>query len=83
MQQTFVSLHGPPELTEGVSPGSITSIAWTSDGYSLAVGYEKGWAVWSMGGRLGGWGLAQEEDEKIESFMCGIKDLVGTGSRLR
>ncbi|ORY32121.1 RIC1-domain-containing protein [Naematelia encephala] len=54
-------------------PGSVTSLAWTSDGYALAVGYEHGWAVWSFGGRLGGWGLADEGSE--ESFMRGVHEL--------
>ncbi|ODN94637.1 hypothetical protein L198_04776 [Cryptococcus wingfieldii CBS 7118] len=43
------------------SPGQVTSLAWTGDGYCLAVGYEHGWAAWSMGGRLGGWGHRDEE----------------------
>ncbi|WWC93237.1 hypothetical protein V866_000070 [Kwoniella sp. B9012] len=43
------------------SPGGVTSLAWTSDGYCLAAGYEKGWAAWSMGGRLGGWGINDED----------------------
>jgi hypothetical protein len=62
-----------------VSPGAVTSLAWTSDGYGLAVGYENGWAVWSMGGRLGGWGLADEEGG-VEGFMEGVSALV---SRMR
>jgi hypothetical protein len=59
-----------------VSPGSVTALAWTSDGYGLAVGYEKGWAVWSMGGRLGGWGLEGEDEASTEGFMQGVTDLV-------
>ncbi|OCF75666.1 hypothetical protein I204_02958 [Kwoniella mangroviensis CBS 8886] len=43
------------------SPGGVTSLAWTGDGYCLAAGYEKGWAAWSMGGRLGGWGIKDED----------------------
>lgn len=64
----------------GISPGRVTSFAWTSDGYGLAAGYEKGWAVWSMGGRLGGWGLSEGEDgnrDGEEGFMHGVNDLVG------
>ena len=65
-------------LSSGVSPGTICALAWTSDGYGLAVGYEKGWAVWSVSGRLGGWGLAecQEERGSEEGFMRGVSGLV-------
>ncbi|KAL1407763.1 WD40 repeat protein [Vanrija albida] len=59
------------------SPGAVTSLEWTSDGYALAVGYERGWAVWSMGGRLGGWGAEALADEEAwpDSFMNGAKAL--------
>lgn len=60
-------------------------MAWTSDGYALAVGYEKAWAVWSMGGRLNGWGMdegqdgATDFDDKDEDlFMNGVQSLVST-----
>lgn len=60
------------------SPGAVTSLEWTRDGYALAVGYERGWAVWSMGGRLGGWGAEALADEEAwpDSFMNGAKALV-------
>lgn len=53
-------------------------MSWTTDGYALAVGYEHGWAVWSVGGRLGGWGMADSEESDVEKegFMHGVKDLV-------
>ncbi|KAK4690054.1 RAB6A-GEF complex partner protein 1, partial [Tremellales sp. Uapishka_1] len=60
------------------SPGKLTCLSWTSDGYSLGVGYERGWAVWSMGGRLGGWGMIEEDAKnksESEGFMRGILDL--------
>jgi len=61
----------------------VTSLAWTSDGYGLAVGYEHGWAVWSMGGRLGGWGMTEPEAEtSVEGFMRGVTDLVGNSKQL-
>lgn len=60
-----------------VSPGAITSMAWTSDGYALAVGYERSWAVWSLGGRLNGWGVMDpDNDEPVtDSFMNGVSSL--------
>ncbi|WWC90379.1 uncharacterized protein L201_005312 [Kwoniella dendrophila CBS 6074] len=56
------------------SPGLVTSLAWTGDGYCLAVGYERGWAAWSMGGRLGGWGIKDEDEEQNEK-PAGVLDL--------
>ena len=34
---------------------------WTSDGYALAVGWEKGWGVWSVGGRCLASGVGVED----------------------
>lgn len=34
---------------------------WSSDGYVLAVGFEYGWAVWSVGGRCLAWGFGVED----------------------
>ncbi|KIR54632.1 hypothetical protein I315_02510 [Cryptococcus gattii Ru294] len=53
------------------SPGQVKSLAWTGDGYCLAAGYKRGWAAWSMGGRLNGWGV-QDEDESEDP---GVVDL--------
>src|SRR5690606_31333764 len=33
--------------------GQITALAWSPDGYILLVGYERGWALYSVFGRLG------------------------------
>ena len=33
--------------------GSVTCLTWSPDGYSLFVGYEKGWATWSVFGKEG------------------------------
>lgn len=58
-------------------PGRVQSLAWTADGYCLAVGYALGWAAWSMGGRLGGWGVKANEAEgsNQEAFMAGVKEM--------
>ena len=47
-------------------PGVVTSMEWSSDGYVLAVGWESGWAVWSVGGRCLAWafGVEYEVDEE-------------------
>lgn len=59
-----------------VDPGAVTALAWTSDGYALAVGHANGWAVWSMGGRLDGYGVAGDDDEpSADGFMNNVESL--------
>ncbi|CAD6885222.1 unnamed protein product [Tilletia laevis] len=56
--------------------GKVTSLAWTSDGYALAVGWEHGWAVWSTYGKLmassfrDDWASASKHFS--DSFMFGV-----------
>jgi hypothetical protein len=53
---------------------------WSSDGYVLAVGWEHGWAIFSIGGRClaSGFGVDEVVDNERfqDAFMHGIKDLV-------
>lgn len=53
---------------------------WSSDGYVLAVGWEHGWAIFSVGGRClaSGFGVDDVVDSERfqDAFMYGIKDLV-------
>lgn len=62
--------------------GSVCTMEWSSDGYVLAVGWEKGWAVWSVGGRCLAWGFGVEyevdEVRFTDSFMYGVRSLVST-----
>ncbi|KAG9048798.1 hypothetical protein FS837_012000 [Tulasnella sp. UAMH 9824] len=78
----------PPAVVQKMShwtqTGSVQTMEWTSDGYALAVGWEKGWGVWSVGGRclasgvgiedfsFGGSGLTSFKD----SFMFGVQALL-------
>lgn len=41
--------------------GPVRAMEWSSDGYVLAVGWECGWAIWSVGGRCLAWGFGVEE----------------------
>ena len=52
----------------------MTCLTWTSDGYALCVTYEKAWAIWSIGGRLNGWGMAETDDtnRSSEAFNHGV-----------
>lgn len=71
----------------GLSTGRVTCLSWTSDGYALAVGWELGWSIWSVYGRLGSWsvegslasgyGVEGEKSDAFEDhFMHGVRDLV-------
>jgi hypothetical protein len=40
--------------------GPVCAMEWSSDGYVLAVGWEKGWAVWSVAGRCLAWSFRSE-----------------------
>ena len=42
-------LESPMSL---LSTGSISTLSYSPDGYCLFVGYEKGWALWSVYGKL-------------------------------
>lgn len=59
--------------------GAVTSMEWSSDGYVLAVGWEGGWAIWSVGGRCLAWafGVEYEVDEErfLDAFMYGVRSL--------
>ena len=58
--------HTPPTTSIQVLSlfsltGPVQAMEWTSDGYALAVGYEKGWAIWSVGGRCLGSAVGIED----------------------
>lgn len=73
------SINGQP-YTNGKGP--VCAMEWSSDGYVLAVGWEHGWAVWSVAGRCLAWGFGVEEqvdEERFQdAFMYGVRDLVST-----
>lgn len=57
----------------------------TSDGYALALGWEHGWAVWTVYGRLTTWAVGgdaggaeggEQSPNFQDRFMNGIKQLV-------
>jgi hypothetical protein len=75
--------------------GVVRVMEWTSDGYALAVGWEKGWAVWSVGGRCLVWASGTEYDPAMslgiepsqtklqDLFMKGVASLVSIPLILR
>ena len=79
-----------PNMYAREGTGSVCTMEWSSDGYVLAVGWEKGWAVWSVGGRCLAWGFGVEyevdEERFTDAFMYGVRSLVSvsfTGYSLR
>lgn len=48
--------------------GPVCSMEWSSDGYVLAVGWEKGWAIWSVGGWCLAWGFGAESEIDEERY---------------
>ncbi|KAI9066722.1 RIC1-domain-containing protein [Trametes sanguinea] len=84
----FPSVHGAapkpqvlqiPNMYARDGTGSVCTMEWSSDGYVLAVGWEKGWAVWSVGGRCLAWGFGVEyevdEERFQDAFMYGVRSL--------
>lgn len=49
-----------PNMYPHAPTGPVRTIDWSSDGYVLAVGWEYGWAVWSVTGRCLAWGFGTE-----------------------
>jgi len=41
-----------PDVMARGKTGNVTAMEWTSDGYAVAIGWEHGWAVISVGGRF-------------------------------
>ncbi|KAI0067916.1 RIC1-domain-containing protein [Artomyces pyxidatus] len=66
--------------------GSVCAMEWSSDGYVLAVGWEHGWAVWSVAGRCLAWGFGPEDqvdaDRFQDAFMNGIQELFWVSGNL-
>ncbi|KAI0762695.1 RIC1-domain-containing protein [Fomes fomentarius] len=68
-----------PNMYAREGTGSVCTMEWSSDGYVLAVGWEKGWAIWSVGGRCLAWGFGVEyevdEERFQDAFMYGVKSV--------
>ncbi|KAJ9478363.1 RIC1 domain-containing protein [Pseudozyma hubeiensis] len=62
-----------------LTTGPVRSLSWTSDGYALAVGWDKGMSTWSTYGKLMActlredWELASKNFS--DAFMFGCRDL--------
>ncbi|KAF2460727.1 hypothetical protein BDY21DRAFT_333237 [Lineolata rhizophorae] len=69
------------------SAGKLMFLSYSSDGYCLFVGYEKGWITWSVYGMLGGNSFASDRGLSTandEGWLQGVRDgfWIGGGSQI-
>ncbi len=62
-------------------------MTYSPDGYSLFVGYENGWAMWSVYGKLGATSFISDRATSLvddEAWLLGIKDAfwISSGSEI-
>ena len=67
--------------------GKITSLSYSPDGYCLFVGFERGWALWSVYGKPGATSFIAERqlsESNSEGWLLGVLEAawVGGGSRI-
>lgn len=68
-----------PDISVRGKSGPVTCMEWTTDGYALAIGWENGWAVLSVGGRFLAWVIGTKGSSPWlqDKFMHGVSSLVG------
>lgn len=69
------------------SSGNLTFLSWSPDGYCLFAGYDRGWAMWSVYGKLGAntFGADRSMSESNdEQWLCGVRGgfWVGGGAEI-
>lgn len=60
-----------------VMSGQITFLKWSPDGYCLFVGFEKGWATWSVYGKPGSSSFNSDRavsESNEEGWLTGVRD---------
>jgi hypothetical protein len=67
--------------------GAFATLTYSPDGYCLFAGFEKGWATWSMFGKLGSNSFSADEGLSAsngEEWLCGIGSVswIGGGSEI-
>lgn len=58
-----------------LSTGTVTSLTYSPDGYCLFAGFEKGWAMWSVYGKLQGSSFAADQSlskANDEGWLLGV-----------
>ncbi|KAF2266827.1 RIC1-domain-containing protein [Lojkania enalia] len=69
------------------TPGKLTLLAYSPDGYCLFAGYERGWAMWSVYGKPGATSFSTDRSlsgTNDEGWLLGIQDgfWVGGGAEV-
>ncbi|KAH9865489.1 hypothetical protein J1614_009074 [Plenodomus biglobosus] len=69
------------------SPGKLTVLAYSPDGYCLFAGYERGWAMWSVYGKPGATSFTTDRalsETNGEGWLLGVHDAfwIGGGAEL-
>jgi hypothetical protein len=69
------------------TPGKLTVLAFSPDGYCLFAGYERGWAMWSVYGKPGATSFTTDRslsEANGEGWLLGIRDAfwIGGGAEL-
>jgi hypothetical protein len=62
--------------------GPVSTMEWSSDGYVLAVGWQHGWAIFSVGGRCLAWGFGVEDSMDEERWRIICTTLISADFRL-
>lgn len=66
-----------------LSTGMVTSLTYSPDGYCLFAGFEKGWAMWSVYGKLQGSTFAADQnlsEANDEGWLRGVSKAAWLGS---
>ncbi|KAL9017053.1 MAG: hypothetical protein Q9185_005607 [Variospora sp. 1 TL-2023] len=70
--------HKLPSPATFSTTGQITSMSYSPDGYCLMVGYEHGWAMWSVYGKPGASSFSADETLSAmnrEGWLASVKSL--------
>lgn len=58
-------------------------MGWSPDGYVLAIGWERGWALWSVGGRCLVWGFMDDSKVISPKYVNRIQSITTLNFRYR